>query len=69
MAGGEQRPVSICGFRGSLAPFIATGLFREFNAPVELFCGVDTEEVYDNDLSLLLGGKLFRDYERKSGRG
>jgi transcription-repair coupling factor (superfamily II helicase) len=56
---GEHRAVSICGVRGSLAPFIATGLFREFNAPVAIFCSADEEEVYDNDLPLLLGGKPF----------
>jgi transcription-repair coupling factor (superfamily II helicase) len=58
-AGGEHRPVSISGVRGSLAPFIAAGLFRDFDAPVVLFCSADEEEVYDNDLPLLLGGKPF----------
>jgi transcription-repair coupling factor (superfamily II helicase) len=56
----ERRPVDICGVRGSLAPFIAAGLFRDFDAPVVLFCSADEEEVYDNDLPLLLGGKPFR---------
>ncbi|UWX57004.1 transcription-repair coupling factor [Chlorobaculum sp. MV4-Y] len=56
----EHRPVDICGVRGSLAPFIAAGLFRDFDAPVVLFCSADEEEVYDNDLPLLLGGKPFR---------
>jgi transcription-repair coupling factor (superfamily II helicase) len=57
---GEHRPASISGVRGSLAPFIAARLFRDFDAPVVLFCGTDEEEVYDNDLPLLLGGKPFR---------
>lgn len=59
VTGGAHRPVSICGVRGSLAPFIATGLFRDFNAPVVLFCSADEEEVYDNDLPHLLAGKPF----------
>jgi transcription-repair coupling factor (superfamily II helicase) len=57
---GERGAVSICGVRGSLAPFIAAGLFRDFDAPVAIFCSADEEEVYDNDLPLLLGGKPFR---------
>ncbi len=60
LAGEERRSVSISGVRGSLAPFIAARLFRDFDAPVVLFCGADEEEVYDNDLPLLLGGKPFR---------
>jgi transcription-repair coupling factor (superfamily II helicase) len=57
---GNRRAVNICGVRGSLAPFIAAGLFRDFDAPVAIFCSADAEEVYDNDLPLLLGDKPFR---------
>ncbi|WP_164926899.1 transcription-repair coupling factor [Chlorobaculum tepidum] len=57
---GEHRAVDICGVRGSLAPFIAAKLFRDFDAPVVLFCNADEQELYDNDLPLLLGGKPFR---------
>jgi transcription-repair coupling factor (superfamily II helicase) len=59
VASEEHQTVSICGVRGSLAPFIAAGLFRDFNAPVVIFCNPDEEEVYDNDLPLLLGGHPF----------
>ncbi|TNJ39174.1 transcription-repair coupling factor [Chlorobaculum thiosulfatiphilum] len=57
VAGGEHRPASICGVRGSLAPFIAAGLAGDFDAPVLLLCSPEAEEVYDNDLPLLLEGR------------
>jgi len=55
----KHHTVSICGVRGSLAPFIATGLYRDFNAPAVLFCSIEEQEVYDNDLPLLLDGHPF----------
>ena len=49
--------VSICGLRGSLAPLVAAQLFRDFNAPVVLFCSAESQELYDNDLPIFLPDK------------
>jgi transcription-repair coupling factor (superfamily II helicase) len=57
-AGQTHNGVSISGIRGSLASFIATALFRDFNTPIVLFCGSDEQELYDNDMPLLLGGTM-----------
>ncbi|NTU52231.1 MAG: transcription-repair coupling factor [Chlorobiaceae bacterium] len=61
LSNGEQNEthptIRISGVRGSLASIIVTGLFGDFSAPVVLFCTPDEQELYDNDLPLLLSGK------------
>ncbi|MBN1928830.1 MAG: transcription-repair coupling factor [Chlorobiaceae bacterium] len=54
---GKSESVSVCGVRGSLAPAIAAALADDFDAPVLLLCSPEAEEVYDNDLPLLLEGR------------
>ncbi|HWR00549.1 MAG TPA: transcription-repair coupling factor [Chlorobaculum sp.] len=49
--------ISICGARGSLAPLVAAQLYLDFNVPVVLFCSAETEELYDNDLPILIPDK------------
>ncbi|HWQ26311.1 MAG TPA: transcription-repair coupling factor [Chlorobaculum sp.] len=53
----RHEPASICGVRGSLAPIVAAQLFRDFNVPVVLFCSPENQELYDNDLPILLPDK------------
>ncbi len=48
--------IGVSGIRGSLAPALAARLFSDLDAPVVLFCGQDSLELYDNDLPLLLPG-------------
>lgn len=53
-ADGGHEAVHISGVTGSLAPAIAAALAGDFDAPVLLLCSPEAEEVYDNDLPLLL---------------
>ena len=49
-----REAVHISGVRGSLAPAIAAALSGDFDGPVLLLCTPEAEEVFDNDLPLLL---------------
>ena len=49
-SGGTVAPVIVSGLRGSLAPLLAAKLFRDFEAPLVVFCGPENMELYDNDL-------------------
>ncbi len=54
---GKREAVRISGVRGSLAPAIAAALSGDFAGPMLLLCSPEAEEVYDNDLPLLLEGR------------